>query len=73
LKKDAIVRPTNINKIVDANRNELATYQIDMINKKQPVILGMEHGVTFANSDQDAFNLNPPIAGSIMYASMLSN
>jgi hypothetical protein len=32
----------------------------------------MEHGVTFANSDQDAFNLNPPVAGKII-ASMLSN
>ena len=31
----------------------------------QPVILGMEHGVTFAGSDEDAFNLNPPVAGQI--------
>lgn len=31
----------------------------------QPVVLGMEHGVTFASSDEDAFNLNPPVAGSI--------
>lgn len=31
----------------------------------QPVVLGMEHGVTFASSDDDAFNLNPPIAGAI--------
>src|ERR1035437_4615170 len=31
----------------------------------QPVILGMEHGVTFAGSDEDAFNLNPPVAGVI--------
>lgn len=30
----------------------------------QPVILGMEHGVTFASSDEDAFNLNPPVAGT---------
>lgn len=29
----------------------------------QPVILGLEHGVTFAGSDEDAFNLNPSIAG----------
>jgi hypothetical protein len=29
----------------------------------QPVILGLEHGVTFADSDDDAFALNPPIAG----------
>lgn len=25
----------------------------------------MEHGVTFASSDEDAFNLNPPVAGVI--------
>jgi hypothetical protein len=31
----------------------------------QPVILGLEHGVTFASSDEDAFNLNAPIAGVI--------
>ncbi len=31
----------------------------------QPVILGAEHGVTFASSDDDAFNLNPAIAGVI--------
>ena len=31
----------------------------------QPVILGLEHGITFASSDDDAFNLNAPIAGSI--------
>lgn len=30
----------------------------------QPVVLGLEHGVTFASSD-DAFNLNAPIAGVI--------
>lgn len=29
----------------------------------QPVILGLEHGVTFADSDDDAFALNPPVAG----------
>jgi hypothetical protein len=29
----------------------------------QPVILGLEHGVTFASSDEDAFNLNAPVAG----------
>jgi hypothetical protein len=29
----------------------------------QPVILGMEHGITFAAATQDAFNLNPAIAG----------
>jgi hypothetical protein len=31
----------------------------------QPVILGLEHGVTFASSDEDAFNLAAPIAGVI--------
>lgn len=29
------------------------------------VILGLEHGVTFAGSDEDAFNLNAPVAGTI--------
>ncbi len=29
----------------------------------QPVILGMEHGITLAASDEGAFNLNAPIAG----------
>lgn len=31
----------------------------------QPVILRQEHGVTFATSDEDAVNLNAPIAGGI--------
>lgn len=31
----------------------------------QPVILGLEHGITFAQSDEDAFNLQAPIAGAI--------
>ncbi len=39
----------------------------------QPVILGMEHGVTFASSDEDAFNLNPPIAGQIKDAQVRGN
>jgi hypothetical protein len=30
-----------------------------------PVILGQEHGVTFASSEDDAFNLNPPISGQM--------
>lgn len=29
------------------------------------MILGLEHGVTFAGSDEDAFNLNAPVAGQI--------
>jgi hypothetical protein len=31
----------------------------------QPVILGLEHGVTFASSDDDAFTLNAPVSGTI--------
>ena len=31
----------------------------------QPVILGHEHGVTFAAGDDDAFNLNDAVAGQI--------
>jgi hypothetical protein len=32
-------------------------------NYNQPVILGLEHGITFGSSDDDAFNLNPSISG----------
>jgi hypothetical protein len=39
----------------------------------QPVILGMEHGVTFASSDDDAFNLNAPVAGVIRDAQVKGN
>lgn len=39
----------------------------------QPVILGHEHGVTFAASDDDAFNLNAPIAGAIKDAQVRGN
>ncbi len=31
----------------------------------QPVVLGMEHGVTFADDTEGAFELNAPIAGQI--------
>lgn len=31
----------------------------------QPIILGLEHGVTFAGSDEDAFNLQAPVAGQV--------
>ena len=31
----------------------------------QPVVLGLEHGITFASSDDDAFALLPAIAGAI--------
>jgi hypothetical protein len=37
------------------------------------VILGHEHGVTFASSDEDAFNLNPPVAGVIKDAQIKGN
>lgn len=39
----------------------------------QPVILGMEHGVTFASSDEDAFNLNPAVSGVIKDATIKGN
>lgn len=39
----------------------------------QPVILGMEHGVTFASSDDDAFNLQPAVAGVIKDAQVRGN
>lgn len=31
----------------------------------QPVILGLEHGITFAESSDDAFALNPTVAGQM--------
>jgi len=31
----------------------------------QPVVLGLEHGITFASSEDDAFALQPAIAGAI--------
>lgn len=42
-------------------------------NYHQPLVLGMEHGVTFASSDEDAFNLNPPVAGFIKDATIKGN
>ena len=36
----------------------------------QPVILGQEHGVTFAASGDDAFNLEAPIAGQLKDATV---
>jgi hypothetical protein len=39
----------------------------------QPVILGLEHGVTFAASDEDAFNLLAPVAGQIRDAQVRGN
>jgi len=39
-------------------------------NYHQPVVLGLEHGVTFADSGEGAFNLNAPIAGQIQDATV---
>jgi hypothetical protein len=39
----------------------------------QPVVLGHEHGITFAASTEDAFTLNPPIAGQIKDAQVQGN
>lgn len=39
----------------------------------QPVILGQEHGVTFAASDDDAFSLNAPVVGAIKDATVRGN
>lgn len=39
----------------------------------QPVILGMEHGVTFASSDEDAFTLNDAVQGAIKNATVRGN
>lgn len=39
----------------------------------QPVILGAEHGITFASSDDDAFNLQPAVAGVIKDAQVRGN
>lgn len=39
----------------------------------QPVILGQEHGVTFASATDDAFNLLAPIAGQIKDAQVQGN
>jgi len=39
----------------------------------QPVVLGLEHGITFASSDEDAFNLRPAISGVIKDATIKGN
>lgn len=39
-------------------------------NYHQPVVLGMEHGVTFADDSEGAFALNPPVAGQIKDAAI---
>ncbi len=38
----------------------------------QPVVLGMEHGVTFASATEDAFTLNDAVAGQIKNAEVKS-
>lgn len=38
-----------------------------------PVILGLEHGITFAGADEGAFNLNAPIAGQVKDAAVRGN
>lgn len=42
-------------------------------NYNQPVILGAEHGITYGGPDDDAFNLNPPVAGQIKNAQVRGN
>lgn len=39
----------------------------------QPVVLGMEHGVTFAGPTEDAFTLNDAVAGQIKNAEVKSS
>lgn len=39
----------------------------------QPIILGMEHGVTFASSDEDGFTLAAAVAGTIKNAEVRGN
>lgn len=39
----------------------------------QPVVLGMEHGVTFAGPNEDAFTLNDAVAGQIKNAEVKSS
>ena len=39
----------------------------------QPVVLGLEHGVTFAASTEDAFALNDAVAGQIKDAQVQGN
>lgn len=39
----------------------------------QPVILGLEHGITFASSDDDAFNLQVPVSGIVKDAQVRGN
>lgn len=54
-----------LTKIQFSKRNSLGS------NYHQPVILGHEHGVTFANGDEDAFTLQSAVAGQIKDAQVL--
>lgn len=54
-----------LTKIQFSKRNSLGS------NYHQPVILGHEHGVTFAGGDEDAFTLQAAIAGQIKDAQVL--
>lgn len=39
----------------------------------QPVIVQQEHGLTYGSSDDDAFSLNPPVAGNVKRAEVKGN
>lgn len=56
-------------------QNEIAFSSRDSLGNlfHQPVILGHEHGVTFAGSLDDAFALNAPVAGVIKDAQIRGN
>lgn len=56
-----------LTKIQFSKRNSLGS------NYHQPVILGHEHGVTFAGGDEDAFTLQNAIAGQIKDAQVMGS
>lgn len=71
---NALFKETYADKLEDLIPDGVKLYKMlkFMSKDKQPgnlyhqaVILGHEHGVTFASSDDDAFSLNAPIAGNI--------
>lgn len=39
----------------------------------QPIVLGLEHGLTYAGPDDDAFNLLPPVASQVKDAQVKGN
>lgn len=57
------VKLLNLVKFVSKEKRPGADYN-------QAVVVGMEHGVSFAEPDEGAFALNPPIAGQIKQASI---